>query len=85
MTITPHSSAALLFFSAEELAPRSPHHLTREEILSLVRKALSEAGAPIPPTLEVHAYPSDQGLLLFLWWVPFSPAAGMGTDLPLLS
>jgi hypothetical protein len=85
MTITHHASAALLFFSSAELAPLSPQDLTREQVLDLVHRALSEAKAPMPPTLEVHTYPSDRGLLLFLWPVPFSAAAGLGGNFPLLS
>ena len=63
MTIIRQGPGALLLLSREELP--SPA-LTQEELLPLLRGALSRDREALPPSLEIRAFPGRQGVLFLL-------------------
>ena len=63
MTIIRQGPGAILLLSTEELpSPAS----TREELLPLLRGALSRVGHPLPPSLEIQMFHGRQGVLFLL-------------------
>ena len=63
MTIIRQGPGTVLLLSSEELP--SPA-LSREELLSLLRGALSRGGHPLPPSLEIQMFHGRQGVLFLL-------------------
>ena len=62
------AQGAALFLSREELAAHclTPETLTPGEALPLICQTLQQSGRPIPPCLEIHCFPAQHGVLLFL-------------------
>ena len=63
MTIIHQGPGAILLLDREELP--SPA-LPREELLALLRGALSRSGHPLPPSLEIRMFQGRQGVLFLL-------------------
>ncbi|MGM9577855.1 MAG: hypothetical protein ACI3VS_00590 [Evtepia sp.] len=68
MNLSQSDGGTALFFSREELDSLhlSSHGLTQAQALRLVRDALVRARLPIPPAMELTAFPSRQGILFFV-------------------
>ena len=66
MTILDQGAA--FFFTREELEAfhLTPEHISQQEALSLLFRALRQAGRPIPPHPEIHCFPDPHGVLFFL-------------------
>ena len=62
------AQGAVFFFAREELtaACLSPETLTDQDVFSLVRQSLQQAGRPIPPCPEIQYFPDSRGVLIFL-------------------
>ncbi len=62
MILSPMGAGLALCLAREELPPV----LTRRTLLPLVRRALVQAGRPVPAALEVSVFPAHQGALVLV-------------------
>lgn len=84
MILFTQNDSCVFFFSAEVLRGDrlGPGRPTDQELLHLIRRSLHQAQKPVPQNMEINAFPSRQGLLLFVSPRLPAPAAQRPSRLP---